>query len=208
MGEAYHVSRTFHWKSNINTLTRNTSNNIQQPLLTNPLRSPTNTRQQRTRQLPLLLGNILTRIKPTSTLPNKRRSIRHSPDNRRRLPARTKPLPQLLQLNTRRNTNNQRRPRLLAPTGAQFAADVFRHLRFDGEDGDVGFGGELGVGSADAKAHGGEFVAVDVPGLRDGDVFLFDVAGEKAADDGCGHVAAADEGDFGVLERGSHCELN
>ena len=36
-------------------LTRNTSNNIQQPLLANPLSSLAHTRHQRTRQLPLIL---------------------------------------------------------------------------------------------------------------------------------------------------------
>lgn len=54
------------------------------------------------------------------------------------------------------------------------------------------------------QAHFGELVAVDVPGLRDGDVLLGDAAGEQAADDGRGHVAAAAEPDFGVLEGGSH----
>lgn len=123
----------------------------------------------------------------------------------RRAPiAGARPALQTIQGNPRRDADDDRQRRALGPGRAQLLAHALRDLRLDGDDDDVRVGAGVDVVGRGLHACRGEFVAVDIPRLGDDDVLLRDAFAREAADDGGGHVAAADEGDLAFLE-GGHC---
>lgn len=188
-------------------LTGKTSNDIKKFLAVNPLSSLADTLEHSVDEGLLILGDICTGENTGGALADQSRGVGHDANSvGRTAVARLEPALETVEGNAGSDTDDNRQSGAGRPSSTELLTDALCDLGLDSNDDQVGIATGLDIGGGGADAERGHLLTVDIPRFGDADVLLVDALADQAANDGGGHVATTDKGQFALL-KGRHCVI-